>query len=441
MLRERMRSPLTLAGATGGALPNLLLRRWRGRAQMVLVEASKLALESLWANKLRSVLTLLGVVIGVASVIMVVTLTNGAKQFVTSKLNRYGASVITVTKMPQTFITIEEFLDFQKRRDITYDDYRAIVSDCRSCVTVGARRDVLGKVVYGRNSTTDTDVRGWTWTMPALSNLDIEYGRAFTEMEDTHSAHVAIVGADIVNNMLGPGDPLGKEIRVNGVQYTVIGVGEPQGKMLGMSMDNWVALPLNTFLQAYGSHASLDIYVDAGGGGELISTVSDELRVIMRARRHLAPDATDTFSIDTSATFQNLLGKILNSFGAVVAAVAGISLIVGGIVIMNIMLVSVTERTAEIGIRKAVGARRHDILIQFLIESATISVVGGLLGIVAGISIAKAITLMIAFPSSVKIWSILVGLFVAATVGIFFGVYPASKAARLDPIAALRAEP
>jgi len=407
---------------------------------MVLVEASRLALQSLWGSKLRSVLTLLGVVIGVASVIMVVTLTNGAKQFVTSKLNSYGASVITVTKMPQTFITLEEFLDFQKRRDLTFDDYRAILSDCRSCVTVGARRDNLGRVVYGRNSTTDTDIRGWTWTMPALSNLNIEYGRAFTEVEDSHSSHVAIVGADIVNNMLGPGDPLNKEIRVNGEPYTVIGVGEAQGKMLGMSMDNWVAVPLNTFIQSFGAHASIDIYVDAGGGGELIDIASDQLRTIMRARRHLAPGTPDSFSIDTSATFQNMLGKILNSFGAVVAAVAGISLVVGGIVIMNIMLVSVTERTAEIGIRKALGARRQDILIQFLVESATISVVGGFIGIIAGISAAKIITLIIAFPSAVKIWSILVGLFVAASVGIFFGVYPASKAAQLDPIAALRAE-
>jgi len=407
---------------------------------MVLVEASKLALQSLWANKLRSILTLLGVVIGVASVIMVVTLTNGAKQFVTSKLNRYGASVITISKMPQTFITIEEFLDFQKRRDITMDDFRAIASECQSCVTVGARREKLGKVVFGRNSSTDTDIRGWTWTMPGLSNLDLEYGRAFTELEDGHSTHVAMVGADIVNNMLGPGDPLGKEIRVDGTPYTIIGVGEAQGKMLGMSMDNWVAIPLNAFQQSYGSHASIDIYVDAGGGGELIDVVSDQLRTIMRTRRHLAPGVPDSFSIDTSATFQNMLGKILNNFGAVVAAVAGISLVVGGIVIMNIMLVSVTERTAEIGLRKAVGANRHDIMIQFLVESATISVVGGLFGIVAGISVAKVITLLIAFPSAVKVWSILVGLIVAATVGIFFGVYPAHKAAQLDPIAALRAE-
>jgi putative ABC transport system permease protein len=240
--------------------------------------------------------------------------------------------------------------------------------------------------------------------------------------------------------MLGPGDPLGKEIRVDGSPYTIIGVGEPQGKMLGISLDNWVAVPLNAFLQSHGYHSSIDIFADAGGGGEVIDVAMDELRTIMRTRRHLAPGSIDSFSIDTSATFQNLLGKILNNFGAVVAAVAAISLVVGGIVIMNIMLVSVTERTAEIGLRKAVGANRHDIMIQFLVESATISVVGGVFGIFAGISAAKVITILIAFPSAVKIWSIVVGLVVAATVGIFFGVYPAHKAAQLDPIAALRAE-
>jgi putative ABC transport system permease protein len=294
--------------------------------------------------------------------------------------------------------------------------------------------------VYGKNSSTDTNIRGWTWTMPAISNLNIALGRSFTEVEDTHSAHVAIVGTDVVDNLLGAGDPLGKEIRVDGAPYTVIGVGEAQGKMLGMSMDNWVAIPLTAFLQSHGSNASMDIYVDAGGGGEVTDVVSDELRTIMRARRHLAPDAADSFTVDTSATFQNLLGKILNSFGAVVAAIASISLVVGGIVIMNIMLVSVTERTREIGVRKALGARRNDILLQFLIESAVMSMVGGLIGVVAGICVAKGITLIIAFPSSVQAWSILVSLFVATAVGLFFGVYPAHKAAQLDPIAALRAE-
>ena len=215
---------------------------------MELIEGVKLALQSLWANKMRTILTLLGVVIGVASVIMVVTLTNGAKHFVTTKINTYGASVVTISKMPQTFITIDEYLSFQKRKDITLDDYRAILSDCRSCVSVGARRNTTGKVVYGNRSTTDTEHSRLDLDHAGISNLNIELGRSFTEIEDEHSAHVAIVGSDIVDNVLGPGDPLGKEIRVDGAPYTVIGVGERQGKMLGKSMDNWVAIPLTAFL-------------------------------------------------------------------------------------------------------------------------------------------------------------------------------------------------
>jgi putative ABC transport system permease protein len=403
-------------------------------------EAFKLALQSLWANKLRSILTLLGVVIGVSSVITVVTLTNGAKQFVTTKINSYGASVVTITKTPQSFMTIEEYLSFQKRKDVTFDDYKAVLDECKSCMSVGAARDSAGKVVYGSKSTTDTDIRGWTWSMPALSNLNIETGRSFTETEDEHSTRVAVVGADIVDKMLGPGDPLGKEIRVDGTPYTVIGVSEAQGTIMGNSMDNWVAIPLTAYLHTHGAHDTMTVYIDAGGGGDVMEAVSDQLRTIMRARRHLAPDSPDAFSIDTSATFQNFLGRILNGFGAVVVAIASISLVIGGIVIMNIMLVSVTERTREIGVRKALGARRKDILLQFLIESATMALAGGVIGVIAGICVAKTITLIIEFPSTVELWSILVSLFVATAVGLFFGVYPAYKAAELDPIVALRSE-
>ncbi len=407
---------------------------------MSLREAFKLAFDSLWANKLRSILTLLGVIIGVASVIMVVTLTNGAKQFVTSKIDTYGAAVVTVRKMPQTFMTADEYVAFQKRKDITYDDYRAVLTDCKSCVSVGAQRtSENGKIVRGTHSTTDTEIRGWTWTMPALSNLDIAVGRSFTEIEDTHSSHVAIVGSDIADNLLGPGDPVGKEIRVDGTPFTVIGVARSQGKMFGQSLDNWVAIPLTVFLEQYGAHESLQIFVDAGGGGAVMESVSDELRTIMRARRHLTPDEPDAFTIDSSATFQNLLGNILNNFGAVVVAIAAISLVIGGIVIMNIMLVSVTERTREIGVRKALGAKRRDVLLQFLIESAVLALIGGLLGVVLGIGAAKGITLAIGFPSVVAFWSVAVGLSVSGSVGIFFGIYPAHKASMLDPIAALRA--
>ncbi len=403
-------------------------------------EAVMLALQSLWANKMRSILTLIGVIMSVGSVIMVVTLTNGAKQFVASKINRYGAAVITIRKMPQVVNTIDEYIEFQKRRDITYDDYRAVLTACRSCLSVGAQRSTTGKIVYQTRSATDTTIRGWTWTMPPLSNLDLSLGRPFTEIEDTHSTPVAIVGSDIADNVLGPGDPLGKEIRVDGIPYTVIGVGEHQGKMLGTSLDNWVSIPLTNYLASYGSNQSITIYVNSGGGGEVMESVEDELRAIMRARRHLRPGSRDAFSIDSSATFTNMLANILNIFGSVVVAVVSISLVVGGIVIMNIMLVTVTERTREIGVRKAVGARRSDIMLQFLIESSILAAIGGILGVALGITFAKLITVVIGFPSAVALWSVFLGLFVATAVGLFFGIYPARKASALDPIAALRAE-
>jgi len=251
---------------------------------------------------------------------------------------------------------------------------------------------------------------------------------------------VAVVGQEIVDNVLGPGDPLGKEIRVDGEPYTVIGVAEPQGNLFGTSLDNWVSIPLTRFLNTYGSNASLEIYADAGGSGSVMEEVMDRMRTIMRIRHHLKPSIPDDFNIDSSTTFSDMLGQILNNFGAVVVAIAAISLVVGGIVIMNIMLVSVTERTREIGVRKALGARRRDILLQFLIESATIALIGGVIGVLSGVGAAKLITAIIAFPSHVELWSILVGLFVAASVGIFFGIYPAHRASALDPIAALRAE-
>jgi len=251
---------------------------------------------------------------------------------------------------------------------------------------------------------------------------------------------VAIVGYDVVDNVLGPGDPLGKEIRVDGTPYTVIGVGERQGKMLGQSMDNWVAIPLTAFLHSYDAHHTLDIYVNAGGGGVIMDEVSGELRTIMRARRHLAPAVPDAFSIDTSATFGNLLSKMLDNFGAVVVAIAGISLGRRRHCHYEHHAGLGHRATREIGVRKALGARRKDILLQFLIESATLSLAGGVIGVILGITVAKVVTLIIAFPSEVELWSILIGLFVATAVGLFFGVYPAHKASELDPIVALRSE-
>ena len=276
--------------------------------------------------------------------------------------------------------------------------------------------------------------------MMSLNNIDIATGRGFTPADEDHAFHNAIVGYDIVDNLMGGGDPLGKEIRVDGIPFTIIGVGDRQGKTLGQSQDNWVAVPITTYQQIYGYNDSVDIYARVSGGSQVMVQAEDQARVIMRARRHNTPGQPDDFEIQTNDTFLDIANQLLGVFAWVVLGLGSIALVVGGVVIMNIMLVSVTERTREIGVRKALGAKQRDVLMQFLIESASLSSVGGIFGILLGVLVGKLITVFVGFPTAVPIWAIFLGLFLASAVGIFFGVYPASKAARLDPVVALRAE-
>jgi putative ABC transport system permease protein len=407
---------------------------------MQLSEAFKLALQSLWANKMRTVLTLIGVVMGVASVIMVITLVNGANRYVSTKLSGYGADVFTVTRMSSVIFSAEEYFKFQKRKIIRFEDYQAIRDNCAECGEVGALLNKYTNVVYNGHSSNNTGVRGYTWTMLSLNNIDIALGRGFTPADEDHATHNAIVGYDIVDNLLGDGDPLGKEIRVDGIPYTIVGVGDRQGKTLGQSQDNWVAVPITTYQQTYGYNDSVDIYARANGNAEAMERAEDEVRVLMRSRRHDAPGEPDDFQLETNDTFLDIWKQISSLFATIVLGLASISLVVGGVVIMNIMLVSVTERTREIGVRKALGARQRDVLLQFLIESGTMATIGGAIGVLCGVGVGKLITLVVGFPTSVPLWAVFLGLFLAGAVGIFFGVYPASKAAKLDPVVALRAE-
>ena len=407
---------------------------------MQFTEAFKLALQSLWGNKLRSILTLVGVVMGVASVIMVITLVNGANTYVSTKLLSHGADVFEVRQMPGVIFTPQEYFKYHKRKILRIEDYQAIEDSCAACGEAGVRLDQTVSVVHNGHSSTDTDMRGITWSMVTLDNLDIAEGRGFTPADDSNATHSAIVGYDIVDNLLGDGDPIGKEIRVGGIPFTIVGVGDRQGKMLGQSQDNWVAVPLSTYQQTYGFNDSIDIYARGGLTPESMEQAKDEVRVIMRARRHDAVGQPDDFEIETNDTFLDIWKQISSIFFSVVIGIASISLVVGGIVIMNIMLVSVTERTREIGVRKALGARQRDVLLQFLIESGTMALIGGFIGVMCGVIVAKLITLIIGFPTSVQAWSVCLGLFMATATGVFFGVYPASKAAKLDPVVALRAE-
>jgi putative ABC transport system permease protein len=403
-------------------------------------EAVKVALQSLWANKLRSVLTLLGVVIGVTSVIAVVTLVNGANTYVTTKFSRYGADVFTVSKMPQIITSSQDYQRYQKRKNILLSDYQYIKDNCRLCVGIGAQQATTSKVVRGTESTTDTTIRGYTSQMPILQNLNIEQGRGFTETDEEHASRVAIIGTDIQDHLFAGINPIGEELRVDGMPYTVIGVSEKQGKTFGASQDNWVAVPLTAYQKTYGTAKTLTVYVKAGAAGKILDNAADEVRVLVRSRRHDGPGMPDDFELDENNTLVGFFSTITNSFGAVAGGIAMISLVVGGIVIMNIMLVSVTERTREIGIRKALGARPKDIMMQFLIESGTMALVGGFFGVLGGIIVAQIVTIVAGFPSTVAFWSVLVGLLMATSTGVFFGVYPARKAAMLDPIVALRAD-
>jgi putative ABC transport system permease protein len=407
---------------------------------MEIKESAKIALQSLWANKLRSVLTLLGVVIGVASVIAVVTLVNGANVYVQTKFSNYGADVFTVSKMPAIITNPDDYHRYQARKDILFPDYQYVAENCHRCVGIGAQQSSTGKVVRGTKSVTDSQIRGYTWQMPSLQNLNITAGRGFTEADENHASHVAIIGTDIQDHLFAGIDPLGQELRVDGTPYTVIGISEKQGSTFGASQDNWVAVPLTAYQKSYGTAKTLLIYAKAGEAGPRLEDAADEVRVLMRSRRHDAPGSADSFELDTNNTLVGFFSVITRSFGAVAGAIALISLVVGGIVIMNIMLVSVTERTREIGIRKALGARPRDILLQFLIESATMALVGGAFGVIGGILVAQVVTLALGFPSTVAFWSVLLGLLMATSTGVFFGVYPARKAAQLDPIVALRAE-
>ena len=407
---------------------------------MSILEAFKLAFQSMWGNKMRSILTLIGVVMGVASVIMVLTLVQGAKKYISTKLSGYGADVFTVNRMSSVILSAEQYFNFQKRKIVRIEDYEAIKDGCVSCDEVGASLNKSTNVVYNGHSSNNTGVRGLTASMMSLNNVDIAVGRGFTPADEEHAFHSCIVGYDIVDNLIGDGDPIGKEIRVDGIPFTIVGVGDRQGKTLGQSQDNWVAVPITTYQQIYGYNDSVNIYARASGGASAMTQAEDEARVIMRARRHLTPGQADDFEIQTNDTFLDIANQLLGVFAWVVMGLGSIALVVGGVVIMNIMLVSVTERTREIGVRKALGAKQRDVLVQFLIESASLAGVGGVFGVLMGVLVGKLITVFVGFPTAVPIWAVFLGLFLASGVGIFFGVYPASKAARLDPVVALRAE-
>jgi putative ABC transport system permease protein len=280
-----------------------------------------------------------------------------------------------------------------------------------------------------------------TPSVAITQDFDLDTGRMLEDIDLDSNAAVAVIGTDIVDTLMPGVDPIGKEIRVEGWAYRVIGVGKKKGSTLGQSLDNYVLIPMTSWFKQFGNHnTNMRISAKAAGTGPVLETAKDEARVILRTRRHDLPSQPDSFDVETNSSLLSIWSSLTSTFFVAMIGISAISMVVGGIVIMNIMLVAVTERTREVGIRKAMGARRRDVLLQFLIEAVILALCGGLLGVLFGIGVAKGVTWAVGMPSVIKLWAVAAGLLVSASVGIFFGVYPARRAAMLDPIAALRFE-
>ena len=405
---------------------------------MNFLEAVFIALYSLRVNRLRSLLTLLGIVIGVMAVIAVVSIISGLNDYVASKIFNLGPDVITISRTPPVITSVDEWFDNQKRRNLYVTDMEAIRAGCVYCKAVGASVNMRGRVKFGREYV-NSQVQGYTADLAYILGTELSGGRLITAYDVDHVRNVCVIGSDVVDNLFPYVDPIGKTLIIDDRPFEVIGVGVKQGSVLGQSRDNWALIPLTLHQKMYGARRSVTVYAKALDE-KRVPAAESAIRLTMRARRHLAFNAKDDFALNTNENFLQIWANISRAFFAVTIGIASISLVVGGIVVMNIMLVSVTERTREIGIRKATGARRRDILIQFLVESATLALVGGIIGVLLGSSIALAISWMSPLPASIKWWAVALGLIVSTSVGLFFGIYPATKAANLDPIEALRYE-
>ncbi len=407
-------------------------------------ESFRVAVASLRANKLRTALTLVGIVVGVTAVIAVVTIIKGLDKTVATTFSSQGSTVFTVSKRPRVITSREDFIKFNKRKDVTLDDAEAIFRLCTTCWRAGIAANSLEIVKHGDKKSENVAVRGITpVAMFDIDAVTIDAGRVWSESEGSSTRELCVVGADIGENLFGGDAPdklIGKQVHVAGRPYEIIGVLQRLGKIFGQSRDNIVYIPYSTYQKNFGARDSLVVFVKTASAGDLEET-EDQVRGIMRARRGKLFDTNDEgFTLETQDVFIDLYKKATENIYFVTYGVAAISLIVGGIVVMNIMLVSVTERTKEIGIRKAVGARQTDIRVQFLIEAITVTAIGGAIGVLTGFGLAYLLALAMGFPLLISAWSAVMGVGVSSIVGVIFGLWPAWRAARLDPIEALRKE-
>ena len=412
---------------------------------MKFVETLKLALSAIWAHKLRSALTLLGMIVGVTAFVVVVSLIQGFNRYVDEKIAGIGAKSFTV----QRFNPLEDFKDTdtiaaaqRRNKELTLEDYEYLKERATLIDKIGAKgRGTPSEVKRGDEILEDVFVSGATANCVDIENRDVADGRFLADPENEGAARVAYIGADVATKLFPAGNPVGQEISIRGLPYRVIGVEAAKGTVFGIPQDSFVVIPLKTYSVNYGGlirNRSLYFVATAKNDDQFSDTV-EESRFLMRVRRKLGPNEKDNFGIVTPDAITGLRDRLFGTIFLVAMLVPGIALIVGAIVIMNIMLVSVTERTKEIGIRKSLGARQMDILKQFLVEAVTLAILGGAVGIFLAWIVGIAVTALI-FPTYLSIFAILGALGASGGAGVASGIFPAWKAARLDPIEALRAD-
>jgi putative ABC transport system permease protein len=404
-------------------------------------EATAVAADSLRSSKMRSFLTLLGIILATTTLIAVMSVIHGMDVYIAEKVTSMGADGFRVVRI--AFLgnfDPKKFLELQKKNpQLSASEYEYLRDSSRftSEFGMGAERGV--NVSLGIHTMKGVDLAGGTPNWSVLTNTQLASGRYFSEIENNHHAAVAVIGKDVQNDLFGDGDPIGKTIKVEGRPFTVIGVAVPKGSVFGHSQDGFVAIPIETYFQIYGSRQDIE-YAAKALDPTVLEQAKDEIRMLLRARRHLGPKQDDSFAVLSSDSIVGAWNRLTGAIAATAVAVVSVFMVVGGVVIMNIMLAVVTERTHEIGIRKSVGARRQDILNQFLVESSMLAGIGGLIGVGFAWLVAVLVRSATPVPMSVPISAVLIGVTLSTVVGLFFGIYPAQQAAKLDPIEALRVE-
>ncbi|HEY8460968.1 MAG TPA: ABC transporter permease [Blastocatellia bacterium] len=407
---------------------------------MRFLEGVKIALSSLRAHKLRSFLTLLGVIFGVMTVVAVAAVIEGFFRYIDRTVTAdLGANTVILNKFG-LITSFEEFINANRRnKDITLADAEYLRERMTLALTIGVQGESSAEVRSPHEKLINISVKGVTPNMVDIESIQPEFGRYISEPDNERRRAVALIGSEVADKLFGSREVVGREIKINGMPFEIAGVAKEQGTFFGNSRDLFVLIPLSTYQKEFGSRSSLAISIRARDGARL-EDVQDQVRMLMRARHRLAYSEKDTFGLITSDAINNFVQAVLGMIAAVALGIVSISLVVGGIVIMNIMLVTVTERTREIGIRKSLGARRKDILAQFLVESTTLSLVGGLIGLGVAYGVSALLVRFTPVPAEMPLWAAVLAICASSGVGLVFGIYPAWKAAKLDPIVALRSE-